>query len=228
MAQAITIPASVIRGQLTSLGFVEKATSSSYSPGEVYFEKPFPGNPQLVTKVYTSLSVGATHTRSTGSDAIRVCLVWRYDVHESQSVGLIKTVRVHRVTSVKSTMIRVLNRVREVNRKAFELDQGKKCEKCGCPANPTSGRCRNKDCERSLASSPKNAAGASMRLNTAFGAVHSLTTQVAAAGVPTTLRIRPVTPARAAQKVEVEAARNRAEEPVLTDRDMPADMRHLF
>lgn len=237
MAQAISIPAATFRAKFQEMGFEEKATPPSrYSSGEVYFEKPFYGNSQLVIKVYSSLSVGAMHTRSAGEDAIQVCLVWRYNVWESQSVGLIKTVRVNRVGTIESTMARMFGRIRDTNRKAVELNLGEKCLVCGCPLYPTTHSCRNRNCgkavtprqqPRVLSLQPK-AAGTSARLNSAFGSAHSPMTQAVAARTPVAPRVRPVAPAQAIRKVEAEASRNQVEEPVLSNADMPADMRNLF
>jgi len=53
-------------------------------------------------------------------------------------------------------------------------------------------------------------------------------TQAAAARRPAAPKTQPVAPTQAARKVEQEAARNQAEEPVLSRDDMPPEMRNLF
>jgi hypothetical protein len=235
MPTYVSIPSESIKSALRAMGMVEKATPPSrYSPGEVYFEMPTTVNPQLVIKVYTSIPVGGGNVRGRGQDAIRVCLVWRSDEREIQSAGLVKTIRVHRVTSVASTLKRLKDRVRDCNRKAVELNE-RKCSVCGCPVWPESGRCRNRKCGRPAPSrqapapapAPR-AAGASARLNSAFGASHSPMTQAVAARAHKPATVAPVAPSTATRRIAKEADRNVAEEPVLTNADMPPELRGLF
>lgn len=231
MASYVSIPADSIKNACFEMGMVEKATKGGrFSPGEVYFEMPTAVNPNLVIKVYTSITVGGGCVRGAGNDAIRVCLVWREGEDEDlyASVGLHKPVRVHRVSSVASTLKRMKDRVRDCNRMAFELND-KRCPTCGCPAWPDSGRCRNRKCP-SPAPAPvpapaPRAAGASSRLNAAFGGEHSPMTQAMAARAA---RPVPVAASQVARSIEKEADKNRAEDPVLTTRDMPPELRGLF
>jgi len=237
MANYVAIPSDSLKAALRDMGGGEKATPPSrYSSGEVYFEIPAAANPQLVIKVYTSIPVGGGRVRGAGKDAIRVCLVWRADERESQSAGLMKTVRVHRVTSVASTLKRLKDRVRDCNRKAVEFNQ-RLCVRCGCPVWPESGRCRNRDCGRSIPTPrrpirPSRTAGsasnASARLNNAFGAAHGPMTQAAAQAARQPASPVAVAPSQAARKLDKEADRNRAEEPVLDDNDIPPEMQGLF
>lgn len=235
MPNYVPIPSDQLKAALSAMGGMEKATRPSrYSPGEIYFEIPAAANPQLVIKVYTSIPVGGGRVRGSGKDAIRVCLVWRSDEREAQSAGLLKTVRVHRVTSVASTLKRLKDRVRDCNRKAVELNQ-RKCPKCGCPVWPETGRCRNRQCGRpqvrltagTPAPAPRSA-GASARLNSAFGASHSPMTQAVAARAHKPAPAAAVDPSTATHRIEKEADRNRAEEPILSDNDIPPEMQGLF
>lgn len=224
----VNIPAQALKTTLVGLGMTEKATPAGrYSPGEVYFERSIATNPNLVVKVYTSIPVGAACTRGNGQDAIRVCLVWRSDESEEQSVGLVKATKILRVTSVDSVLSRVRQRVRDLNREAvrFQLNVPK-CPVCGCPVWEDSQRCRNRGCRAPSRGAAVSAVGASKRLASAFGSAHGSVplTQAAAATRP----VMPVDEAAARRRLAAEAARNVVEEPVLSKADMPPELQGLF
>lgn len=220
----VNVPAQSLKTALAGLGMTEKATPAGrYSPGEVYFERSIATNPSLVVKVYTSIP-GGVAVRGNGQDAIRVCLIWREDESENQSVGLVKATKILRVTSVASVLSRVRQRVRDLNREAVRLQMDvPKCSVCGCPVWEDSKRCRNRNC-----APPSPRAGAARRLASAYGSAHGSVPMTQATA---SVQARPVTPvdeATAQRRLATEAARNVVEEPVLSTADMPPELRGLF
>lgn len=231
----VNIPAQALKTTLAGLGMTEKATPASrYSPGEVYFERAIATMPSLVVKVYTSIPVGGAAVRGNGQDAIRVCLVWRADESEEQSVGLVKATKILRVTSVASVLSRVRQRVRDLNREAMRFYLNvPKCPVCGCPLWEDSKRCRNRGCRAPSTTGraavlPARPVGASKRLASAFGSSHGSVPMTQAQAAAAARPVMPVDEDAARRRLAAEAARNVVEEPVLTKADMPPELQGLF
>lgn len=101
--QACKIDSTLFETFLQSHGFTRTPDNN-----EIVYERPHKEEHKLFIKVYTSSGIDATSARDVGKDAIRVVAVLKTD---SQTYGIFKGTRVHRVTSQESVHHRTLERI---------------------------------------------------------------------------------------------------------------------
>jgi hypothetical protein len=89
----------------------------SMSGREIVLVRSHERDPDLLIKIYTSIQSGQEESRDSGEDAIRVCLVYK-------GKGRGKTKRVNRVGDPKSTVLRALDRARDMWRLGKTIDLG--------------------------------------------------------------------------------------------------------
>ena len=143
-----------------------------------------------------------------GEDVI-VRVVW------GRSIVLTTLPRIRLIGTMHDVQKRLVQRVRDAQRKAFVMSEGLMCPLCGCPSD-MAGRCQNVRCGTSPAK-------ASSRLKAAFGSAHGPMAPAAsgtAPGASSRLIARIVT-----GRLEEEAGV--IEEPVM-GKEIPVDMRNLF
>lgn len=104
----VPVPAAVIEDALRALRF-----ERTVQYREVVYVRRSARNPDVMIKVYTSVRVGDSVVRPSGSDAIRVCVVFD---NGRKSFGIAKLGPVHRVHSVESVMRRLRERLQEAAR----------------------------------------------------------------------------------------------------------------
>lgn len=112
-------------------GFMEEdPTGRNSLIKERVFYRGVDGVPNVRVQVWTTI-VGfdddAT-VRDSGKDAIRVCAV--YSTKGGLERGIVSTTRIHRVGTIEAICERLLDRMREVYRKAA---RPKRCDRCGAP-----------------------------------------------------------------------------------------------
>lgn len=98
---------------------------------EAVFSRPVEGKPGVRLLVYTSVEQGprGPETRGVGTDAIRVCAVYRNK--KGQERGIAKAeARVNRTGKIEEIVARTHTRMREVWLMAHK---GKSCKDCGAP-----------------------------------------------------------------------------------------------
>ncbi len=95
----------------------DKGFTRTQSNDEVVYWKRAECNPDLMIKVYTSISLDSARARACGSDAIRVCCIF---FARGKDFGICKLPRCHRTTSLESIQERVLLRINEAEAKAKE------------------------------------------------------------------------------------------------------------
>jgi len=118
--------AAALLTKLESCGFVpEKRDKTS----EAVFARDVDGAPGIRVLVYTSVVArrGSMQARPVGSDAIRVCAVFK--ARDGKDRGIISAKRVHRTGKVEDIVDRMYKRMREVYKAA---KTGSRCH-CGAP-----------------------------------------------------------------------------------------------
>lgn len=112
MAQFVAISAQKIEAHLTARGFTR-----SVQHQEVTYFRCSERRPEVQVKVYTSVRVGTTVVRSSGKDAIRVCVVFD---NGRRSFGIGKFPPVMRVHSEASILQRLDERIDAAVERAVE------------------------------------------------------------------------------------------------------------
>jgi hypothetical protein len=112
MAHYFAVPAQAIEDFLASKKF-----ERSVQREEVVYSRRSSRNPDVLIKVYTSIRVGAQQVRRSGTDAIRVCVVFD---NGRRSFGIGRFAPVFRVTSAESTLRRLEERLREAAERGNE------------------------------------------------------------------------------------------------------------
>lgn len=112
---------------LESFGFSRSITPNS----EVVYSQAYVGNPNLVVKIYTSVSSGDTVARDIGEDAIRITAV---DTQISK--GIYKGARVYRTGSQGKVHARIKERFHEAFQRCMEYDKSIAISKHLPPAPP--------------------------------------------------------------------------------------------
>jgi len=120
------------------LGFSEVELSNH----EIVLEREHHGDPQLVVRIYTSVSSTGATVRSKGKDAIRVVLLGRSD--RVGIVGLKKTKRVNRAGTTQAIYDRIRSRAREMYTVCNQMHRGEHCS-CGAPRYPGTSFCVLRD-----------------------------------------------------------------------------------
>jgi hypothetical protein len=118
----------VLLGKMSQTGF-----SHEEIPGtkEAVYSRQVEGKPGVRILVYTSVEQGplGPEARSVGSDAIRVCAVYRNK--KGQDRGITKAeARVNRTGQIEDIASRTHSRMREV---WLAARQGSSCPHCGAP-----------------------------------------------------------------------------------------------
>lgn len=98
---------------LEDCGFVKDPESS----GELVYIRQHHIDKTMYVKIFTSLPLNGGNTRANGSDAIRVCLIFKND-KTGRSGGLYKAPRVYRTGSEKAVIDRTIERARDAYREA--------------------------------------------------------------------------------------------------------------
>ena len=108
-------------------GFAEEAvTVRKANVRERVFYRTVDDAPGIRVQVWTT--VEGDEVRSSGTDAIRVCAVYRNKDGEDR--GIVAATRTHRVGNVDDICERLLIRMREVYQKARRPNR---CGRCGAP-----------------------------------------------------------------------------------------------
>jgi hypothetical protein len=130
----ITVPRETLEAFLTSKKFV-----ASRAGNELTFERRHSKHPNAKMVVYTSIPVNGATTRSKGTDAIRVTVVF-------DGVGAFSEKRVNRSgNGVDSLLRRIEERMRDAAEEANKMLEAP-CKKCGAPTYTDSGRCMDRMC----------------------------------------------------------------------------------
>src|SRR4051812_13904194 len=112
MANFVAVPAETLEEFLTGKGFARTIYGQ-----EIVYVRSHDKCPQLKIKVFTSIRVGRQTARDCGRDSIKVCVAFESNW---RSFGVGKFPPVFRVTSVESTLERMLLRMREAYKRANE------------------------------------------------------------------------------------------------------------
>ena len=124
------ILARAILDTLRKADFIEEYVGDKGVNERVFFRVIPYTDDRIRVVVYTSI-IGEDHNaqcRSVGTDAIRVCVLYRNLRDEER--GIIKTTRVHRTGLIPGITNRMLSRMREAWRKALRPNR---CHNCGAP-----------------------------------------------------------------------------------------------
>ena len=130
----VLVPTAAIVTALVKAGFVPKFVGT-----ETIYERANHRCPELIVRVYTSVSAGAATARACGTDAIRACLVW-IDPKKGDNYGVASATRVHRTGLVVDVIARMMARTREMYALANHMAGNARCT-CRAPRYLDSGKC---------------------------------------------------------------------------------------
>lgn len=106
-------PFAEIRSEVLESFLTKKRFRRTIQGAEVVYVRDSSRNPCVKMKVYTSITDGNSTARQSGTDAIRVCII--YDDGQ-RSIGLGRFTPVHRTTNEDAILQRLLERMLEASR----------------------------------------------------------------------------------------------------------------